>query len=34
MALFSAFRAALDVIRDARRRARSRHGDDEDALFI
>ena len=35
MALVSALLAALDVIRDARRRARSRHrGDDEDALFI
>lgn len=34
-ALFSAFKAAFDAIRDARRN-RSRHprGDDEDALFI
>ena len=34
MALFSALRAALEVIRAARRRGGSRHGDDEDALFI
>ena len=35
MALVSAFRAAMEVIRDARRRARRGHrGDDEDALFI
>ena len=34
MAIFSALRAVLEVIRAARRRARSRRGDDEDALFI
>ena len=34
-ALLHAFRAAMDVIREARRRARSRsRGEDEDALFI
>ena len=34
-ALLYAFRAALDAVRDARRRARARpRGDDEDALFI
>ena len=35
IALFTGLRAALDVIREARRRARSRQrGEDEDALFI
>lgn len=34
-ALMHAFRAAMEVLLDARRRARSRaRGDDEDALFI
>jgi len=34
-ALMHAFRAAIDVVREARRRARSRaRGEDEDALFI
>jgi hypothetical protein len=34
-ALLHALRAAMDVIRDARRRARARQrGEDEDALFI
>jgi len=35
-ALFSAFRAAFEVVREMRRNGRRRHGrgDDEDALFI
>ena len=34
-ALILAFRAAIEVVRDARRRARSRaRGEDDDALFI
>jgi hypothetical protein len=34
-ALMHAFRAAIEVVREARRRARSRaRGEDEDALFI
>jgi hypothetical protein len=34
-ALLNAFRAGMDVIREARRRARARpRGDEEDALFI
>ena len=34
LALLSALRAAMDVLRDKRGRARQRGGDEEDALFI